>query len=48
MEEGLITTVFSKSKQLWGTKLKMFGLENSREVSNYRCKACGFVETFVK
>lgn len=49
MEEGVITGYgLAMTEQQWGTKIKSFSVENKRDVKNFRCKECGYVEVYAK
>ncbi|EKE13678.1 MAG: hypothetical protein ACD_12C00871G0001 [uncultured bacterium] len=59
MEEGLMTNrTISKipaanGSIVWGTKLikdffAYFKVENAKEVKSYRCKECGYLESYAK
>lgn len=55
MEEGLITDKghldADMTSQIWGTKIKgLFktNVENSKNVIVYRCKNCGYLESYTK
>lgn len=48
LEEGF-TISPGADKPLWGTKMGVAGwtfLENKKEVKTYRCKNCGYLESY--
>lgn len=54
-EEGLTSDVSGQAmeptmKPFWGTKIRTIvgGLENPHEVTTYRCKSCGYLESYAK
>ena len=55
MESGLIADKghmdAHMTNQIWGTKIKGFlkgDVENRRNVTVYRCKNCGYLESYAK
>lgn len=48
MEEGVIPDGTTKMKSKWGTKITFMGLENKHEVITFRCKSCGYLESYAK
>ncbi len=49
MEEGLMKTPNMSPNEVWGTKVNILGyLENKKEVKTYRCKKCGYLESYAK
>lgn len=53
MEEGLIvdktTDLSIPGKQNWGKGIKfVWGIENRKDVITYRCKKCGYLESYAK
>lgn len=53
LEEGFVGSKTDSGKEIredWGTGLSFLGngLENSRPVVSYRCKKCGFLESYAR
>lgn len=55
MEKGLIADqgYLIAIKSSWGSELRMggilnFGLENKKEITTFRCKSCGYLESYAK
>lgn len=48
MEEGFFQTYGGDGKTKWGTKNIFLGLENKHDVKIFRCKSCGFLESYAK
>lgn len=55
MEEGMLVDMQGTGiagKQSWGTSLKwggmLAGVNNSHDVKTYKCKSCGYLESYAK
>ena len=51
MEEGVLGDMgHGVVQQQWGTKITWGGLklENRKAVKTYRCKSCGYLESYAK